>query len=388
VTARVLIAGGGTGGHVFPSLATAAAVRAVRADLQVEFVGTARGLEARLVPEHGWPLHIIEALPLARGLSSQTLRIPLMLARASGAITRLIRDRGVVAALCFGGYVAAPLVLAARRTRVPLVIHEQNAVPGLANRLASRWAAAVALSMDTPQARAGLAVTGGRLVVTGNPVRPGLGGLDRGRLREEALLAFDLDPGRRTLLVFGGSQGAQRINQAVVASAGLWAAPERLQILHATGQSAHDAVAREWETALERDGRLRVRYVGFIDRMDLAYAAADLVLCRAGASSIAELTVMGLPSVLVPYPYAAADHQTANACVLQDAGAAVVIPDGQLNADELVRTVDGLLADPGTLVRMAAAARGAGRPNAADALARVLLSCALQSIQPESEPAP
>ncbi|MGH8933246.1 MAG: undecaprenyldiphospho-muramoylpentapeptide beta-N-acetylglucosaminyltransferase [Egibacteraceae bacterium] len=374
MTRRILIAGGGTGGHVFPSLAAAAAIRAARPDVEVEFVGTARGLEAKLVPEYGWTLHKVEAIPLARRLSPQTLRVPLTLARASGVVGRLIRDREVAAALCFGGYVAVPLALAARRGHIPLVIHEQNGVPGLANRLASRWATAVALSVDTEEVRAGLAVGPDRITVTGNPVRPGLGTIDRDALRAEALALFDLDPARRTLLVFGGSQGAQRINEAVVGSLRHWTDPEGLQILHATGRAAHDLASRQWEEALGGDARLRVRCLGFIDRMELAYAAADLVLCRAGASSIAELTVMGLPSVLVPYPHATADHQTANARALQRAGASVTIPDHALDGDELARTVNGLLVDPGALEVMATAARHLGRPGAADALARVLLS--------------
>ncbi len=375
MTRRVLIAGGGTGGHVFPSLAAAAAIRAARPGIEVEFVGTARGLEAKLVPEQGWTLHKVEAVPLARRLSPRTLRVPLTLARASGVVGRLIRDREVVAALCFGGYVAVPLALAARRAQIPLVIHEQNAVPGLANRLASRWATAAALSVDTEEVRAGLAVAPDRITVTGNPVRPGLGAIERDALRAEALTLFDLDPTRRTLFVFGGSQGAQRINEAAVGSLRHWAEPESLQILHATGRAAHDLVSRQWEDALGEDARLRVRCLGFIDRMELAYAAADLVLCRAGASSIAELTVMGLPSVLVPYPHATADHQTANARALQRAGAAVTIPDHALDGDALARTVNGLLADPGALEVMATAARDLGRPGAADALANVLLSC-------------
>jgi len=368
VTARVMIAGGGTGGHVFPALATASAIREQRPDVEVEFVGTNRGLESRLVPQHGWTLHTVEALPLARRASLSTLRVPLVLARASGQVARLIRERGVVAALCFGGYTAVPLALGARRTGTPLVVHEQNAVPGLANRLAARWAAAVALTVDTPDVRKKLGGGGAEVAVTGNPVRPGL---DVEARRAEAMAAFDLDPDRQTLLVFGGSQGAQRLNDAVLGSATLWSVPERLQIVHAAGRAAHESVAAAWATAT--DGRIEVRCRAFIDRMDLAYAAADLALSRAGASTIAELTVMGLPSVLVPYPHATADHQTANARALAEAGAAVLIPDAELDAARLVAAAEPLLQDPETLGRMAKAAAALGNPDAADALARVVL---------------
>jgi UDP-N-acetylglucosamine--N-acetylmuramyl-(pentapeptide) pyrophosphoryl-undecaprenol N-acetylglucosamine transferase len=373
MTARVLMAGGGTGGHVFPSLHTATALQAARPNLEIEFVGTSRGLEARLVPEHGWTLHKVEALPFARRLSPQTLRLPLVLLRASGVLTRLIRDRNVVAALCFGGYVSMPLALAARRTRIPLVVHEQNAVPGLANRLAARWATTVALSVDTEEARTGLGAGGSTVVVTGNPTCSGFGELDRAALRAQALMAFDLDPGRRTLLVFGGSQGALRINQAIVASVGRWQAPECLQILHATGRASYDMTCAEWDGTRHKNRRLRVQCLSFIDRMDLAYAVADLVLCRAGASSIAELTVMGLPSILVPYPHATADHQTANARALDRAGAARLIPDAQLDADTLVTAAEPLLFDEAARARMAAVAHAMGRADAARALARLVL---------------
>jgi UDP-N-acetylglucosamine--N-acetylmuramyl-(pentapeptide) pyrophosphoryl-undecaprenol N-acetylglucosamine transferase len=350
------------------------ALRAARPDLDVEFVGTRRGLEARLVPEHGWTLHEVEALPFARRLSPQTLRVPLALLRASGSLARLIQDRSVVAALCFGGYVSMPLALAARRTRIPLVVHEQNAVAGLANRVAARWATAVALSVDTEEARRGLGASGSTVVVTGNPARPGLGEGDPAALRAEGLAAFDLDPDRRTLLVFGGSQGALRINQAIVDSAGRWRGPERLQILHSTGRAGYDVTRAGWDAALHQNRRLRVRPLSFIDRMDLAYAVADLVLCRAGASSIAELTVMGLPSILVPYPHATADHQTANARALARMGAARLIPDGRLDADALVAAAEPLLFDEAARAGMATAARGLGRADAADALARLTLS--------------
>lgn len=374
MTARVLIAGGGTGGHVFPSLATAAALRATRPDLEIEFVGTRRGLESRLVPEHGWTLHEVKALPLDRRLSLQTLRVPFTLLGASRQVARLIRKRSVVAALCFGGYVSVPLALAARQTKIPLVVHEQNAIPGLANRLAARWATTVALSVDAEQGRGRFGIRHPQVVVTGNPVRPGLGVLDRSALRADALAAFDLDPDRRTLLVFGGSQGAERINQAIVKSAGGWQDPDRLQILHATGRTAHAAVSAQWDAVVGTGGGPRVRCLGFIDRMDLAYAAADLVLCRAGASSIAELLVLGLPSILVPYPHATADHQTANARTLARAGAATLIPDADLDAETLIAAAQPLLSDLAAAERMAGAARALGRPNAADALARLVVA--------------
>jgi UDP-N-acetylglucosamine--N-acetylmuramyl-(pentapeptide) pyrophosphoryl-undecaprenol N-acetylglucosamine transferase len=375
VSGTILLAGGGTGGHVFPSLAVATALARARPDLGVAFVGTDRGLESRLVPEAGWPLHPVEVLPLARKLSPSAARVAPALARATRRVARLIRDEGVAGAAVFGGYVSLPLALAAWRTGTPYVVHEQNAVPGLANRLAVRRAAAVAATFPSSAARFPRGV---RVEVTGNPVRPGLGDVDRAALRPEALAAFDLDPGRRTLLVFGGSQGARRINQAAVASLGRWRDPGGLQILHATGRTAFAEVERAWVDALAgAPGEVPVvRRVDFVDRMDLAYAAADVVLCRAGASTIAELTVLGLPGVLVPYPHATADHQTVNASDLAATGGAVVVADGALDGAALVAAVEPLLRDPGRRAAMAAAARAFARPDAAERVAALILEAA------------
>ena len=372
----VLLAAGGTGGHVFPGLATAAALQAAEPGLDVVFVGTADRLEARLVPEAGHELHTVPAMAFRKDLS--LLRLPLVLGRAVASVGRLIADRRVVAAVGFGGYTSVPLALAARRHRVPLVVHEQNAVAGRANRLAARGAAAVGVTF----AEAAGAFGSRRTVVTGNPVRPGLlPGADtadlpaaRRALREEAMATFGLDPDRRTLLVFGGSQGALRINRAVVDSIGRWADPGGMQVLHAAGTRTHAEV--EAALADTDPAPLRLELRAFIDRMDLAYAAADLVVCRAGASSIAELTALGLPSVLVPYPHATDDHQTANARALAAAGGAVVIADHDLDAEALVTAAEPLLAADGAGRAMADAATDFGRPQAAHDLAALVLEVA------------
>lgn len=371
----VLLAGGGTGGHVFPSLAVAAALRDARPDLDIGFVGTTRGLESRLVPEAGWPLFEVGVLPLNRRPSLAALRIPSALLRASSAVAGVLRGQGAVGAAVFGGYVSLPLALAAWRTGTPYVVHEQNAIPGLANRIAARRAAAVAVTFPSSVTRLGRRVP---VQVTGNPVRPGLADTGpEGRAAAAAL--FGLDPRRRTLLVFGGSQGAQRINAAVAGSLGRWRAPEDLQILHATGLGRAEQAASDLAAAAGAAGSGNtplVRAVEFIDRMDLAYAAADVVVARSGASTIAELTVLGLPSVLVPYPHATADHQMANACDLTAAGAATVVADADLDGAALVAAAEPLLYDDAVRLEMAAAARRFGRPDAAARVAAMILQAA------------
>jgi UDP-N-acetylglucosamine--N-acetylmuramyl-(pentapeptide) pyrophosphoryl-undecaprenol N-acetylglucosamine transferase len=368
---RILLTGGGTGGHVTPALAAAAALRELRPDVEVEFVGTQRGLESRLVPAAGYRLHTVEARPLQRSLSPKNLAVPFVIARAAQRVRRLIAERGVVTTCVFGGYTSGPLAVAARLARVPLVIHEQNAVPGMANRIAARWATTVAVSVpgvaeQFPKPE--------RVLFTGNPVRADLLSADLRALRAEAATAFGLDPQRRTLLVFGGSLGARRINDAVVGAADRWGTPERLQILHAAGARDHERVAAAW--ASTRSRALLVHCVPFLDRMDLAYALADVVVCRAGASTIAELTACGLPSLLVPYPHAAADEQTANGRALADAAAAVLVADSELDARRLVDEVEPILTDDDRLHAMSAAARELGRPDAAHAVARAILRSA------------
>ncbi len=380
----VLIAAGGTGGHVFPGLATAAALRAARPDLTIEFVGTADRLESTLVPQAGWTLHTVPAMALARKASPAALRIPFVVGGAVRRVRRLIADRDVVAAVGFGGYTSVPLALAARLTRTPLVVHEQNAVPGVANRVAARMAAAVAVSFD----EAADAFGGVRTELTGNPVRPDLLGegedmqAARLGLRTEALQTFGLDPDRRTLLVFGGSQGALRINTAVTGSATAWARPGDLQILHAAGRRTHDDTRAAWVRAgVDPDGDarpdgLKVVCTAFIDRMDLAYAAADVVVCRAGASSIAELTALAIPAVLVPYPHATADHQTANARAVERAGGAVVLADDATDTASLVAAAQPLLTDDDRHATMTRGSAAFGRPDAAADLAALVLELA------------
>ena len=271
-----------------------------------------------------------------------------------------------VVAVAFGGYASVPGAVAAVSLRVPLVIHEQNVIPGLANRVLAPWARRVALSFeDTLQRHPGWRK---KAVVTGNPLlrRPGAGS------GEDPWIFFGLEKGRMTLAVVGGSQGAASLNRAVLEALSLWRERDDLQVVHSVGRDKYQefaACAAKVDT-----GRLLYRPVEFIERMDLLYAVADLVVCRAGASTIAELAAAGRAAVLVPYPHATAAHQDANAAVLERAGAAVVIGDRGLDGKRLVGEVDGMLADPARLEAMGSAARRIGKPDAAARLAEVVLS--------------
>jgi UDP-N-acetylglucosamine--N-acetylmuramyl-(pentapeptide) pyrophosphoryl-undecaprenol N-acetylglucosamine transferase len=363
----VLIAGGGTAGHVFPALA----VGRVLADEGVRpiFVGTEGRLEGRLVPEAGFELRHIDMVPVPRRPSPTLLRLPFALRRAIRRCAAMVDELDAAAAVTFGGYVSFPLAWAASRLGLPLVIHEQNSVPGLANRVAARWADRVAVSFP---GSADAFPYPERVSVTGNPVRPEIRDLDQESHRLSALEAFRLDPERRTLLVFGGSQGAARINRAVVDSYKLWRSPSETQIIHAAGRAHYQQAAAAWEQARSGGPGPLVRCVDFIDSMEDAYAVADVVVCRAGATSIAELTVLGKPAVLVPYPHATADHQRHNALALRQAGAASLVLDEALDRHTLVDATEPLLEDEEKRAQMSASARAFGRPDAAENVARLL----------------
>ncbi|HEY0948679.1 undecaprenyldiphospho-muramoylpentapeptide beta-N-acetylglucosaminyltransferase, partial [Nocardioides sp.] len=314
---RVLLAGGGTAGHTSPLLATADALRRLEPDVEITCLGTPRGLENKVVPEAGYPLELIPPVPLPRRPGADLAKVPARL-RAAVRETRAVLDRvrpDVVVG--YGGYVSMPLYLAVRKGQVPLVIHEQNTVPGLANRAGARFAQRVLVSFpDTPLRNA---------EYVGLPIRPMISGLDRAALRAEARAFFGLDPDRPTLLVTGGSQGARRLNQAVSGAAGALAAAG-VQVLHAEGKHGGADPARP------ESGTVPYVVVEYIDRMDLAFAAADLVVCRAGANSVTEAAAVGLPAVFVPLPIGNGE-QTLNAKPVVEAGGALLVDDAELTTD-------------------------------------------------------
>jgi UDP-N-acetylglucosamine--N-acetylmuramyl-(pentapeptide) pyrophosphoryl-undecaprenol N-acetylglucosamine transferase len=351
---RVLLAGGGTAGHTSPLLATADALRRLDPSVEVTCLGTPRGLENRVVPEAGYPLELIPPVPLPRRPNADLLRVP---GRLSGAVreTLAVLDRvrpDVVVG--YGGYVSVPAYLAARRRRLPLVVHEQNALPGLANKVGARLAGRVAVSFpDTPLRNA---------EYVGLPIRRMISHLDRAATRDEARAFFGLDPERPTLLVTGGSQGARRLNQAVSGAARALA-DAGVQVLHVVGPNG--------EAAPERNG---VPYVvlSFVDRMDLAYAAADLVVCRGGASSVTEAAAVGLPAVFVPLPIGNGE-QDHNARPVVDAGGGLLVADGALTSEWVAATVPALATDAGRLARMGAAAAALIPRDADEKLGRIVL---------------
>jgi UDP-N-acetylglucosamine--N-acetylmuramyl-(pentapeptide) pyrophosphoryl-undecaprenol N-acetylglucosamine transferase len=340
--ASVVLAGGGSTGHVAPLLALADCLRRRDPRTHVVALGTAEGLEARLVPEAGYPFEVVPRVPLPRRPGADLGRLPWRLRSAVAAASRAMEEAQAQVVVGFGGYVSTPAYLAARRLGLPIVVHEQNARPGLANRLGARFTPYVAVTFPGTELR------GAR--VLGMPLRRRISTLDRAALRDEARAAFGLDPDLTTLLVFGGSLGAQRLNvtfgkaREAVGAAGV-------QVLHVTGRGK----TVDGLDAAGSPGGPPYVAVEYVDRMDLAYSAADAVVCRAGAGTVCELTTVGLPAAYVPLPIGNGE-QRLNAEPVVEAGGGLLVDDGQCTPDWVRDTLLPLITDPGELAAMGKAA--------------------------------
>ncbi len=355
----ILIAGGGTGGHLYPGIAIAREVMKRVPDATVTFVGTAAGIEARVIPREGFPLELIRSAGLkGKSLASIARGMGLLPASAIDAAQVISRRRPRVV-IGVGGYSSGPVVALAAMRGIPTMLMEQNAVPGLTNRLLASLVSAAAVTYNES-----MSFFGRKAFVSGNPVRP--------EFFEEAYEQPSSPPGAVRVLVFGGSQGAHAINVAMVEAAPRLAAlPGRLAITHQTG---------ERDLELVRDGYrragLEARVEPFLFTMDREIAGADLIVSRAGATTIAELTAAGKPAVLIPLPTAADDHQRKNAEVLARAGAAEVLDQRSLTGDRLAERILTLAADRDRRDAMGRAARTLARPDAARAIADRVLALA------------
>lgn len=361
----VVLAGGGTAGHIEPALAVADALREIDPGVRITALGTARGLETTLVPQRGYPLELIPPVPLPRKLTGELLRLPRKVAQSVRQTRRVLDEVEADVVVGFGGYVSLPAYLAAgkgglrRRRAVPVVVHEANASAGIANKVGARRAARVLTAFPDS------GLKGGQVV--GIPVRSSITGLDRGALRAQAREHFGLDPTAPTLLVFGGSQGARSLNEAVAGAAGELAAAG-IGVLHAHGPKNTVDVA---QTA----GAPPYVAVPYLSRMDLAYAAADLVVCRSGAMTVAEVSAVGLPAVYVPLPHGNGEQEL-NARPVVAAGGGFIVADADLTPQVVVDTVIPLLKDPQRLAAMSACAADAGHRGAAAQVAKIVYEVA------------
>ncbi len=358
---RLLVAGGGTGGHLFPGIALGEEVKTRHPRNDVLFVGSARGIEAREVPRAGYPLEIIDVGPIKRmglfGMLKGVFRVP----RALGQSMRILRrfDPDVVVGV--GGYSSGPVVMAAWMMRIPTAVQEQNALPGFTNRTLGKFVDAVFTAF--PEAQASFPRR--KTYLLGNPIR---------RAFLDNYLHTKAATDRLSIFVTGGSQGAHALNLKVAEAMELLAPTlgPRLALVHQTGVKDQPEISARYQK-LAAHGLL-AEAVAFIDDMPRAYAGADLLVCRAGATTIAELTVCKKPAILVPFPFAADDHQTVNARSMVQAGAALLIPESELSAEKLAAELRALETDRTRLLRMARASGVLGRPEAAREIADVCVS--------------
>ncbi|HEX9579226.1 MAG TPA: undecaprenyldiphospho-muramoylpentapeptide beta-N-acetylglucosaminyltransferase [Myxococcales bacterium] len=358
---RLLVAGGGTGGHLFPGLALGEEVKTRHPRNDVLFVGSAKGIEAREVPKAGYPLQLIDVGPLKRvgvfGFFKGMFRLPRALLQSMKILRKF--DPDVVVGV--GGFSSGPVVLAAWMMRIPTAVQEQNALPGFTNRALGRIADAVFIAFD--EARAGFPP--GRTHLLGNPIR---------RAFLDNYLHTKAPGAQLSILVTGGSQGAHVLNLRVAEAMEILAPQigERIKLVHQTGVKDRDEITARYEKL--RASGLQAEAVAFIDDMAVAYAGADLLVCRAGATTIAELTVCKKPAILVPYPFATDDHQTVNARALVQAGAALLLAEKDLTGESLAGEIRALEADRDRLRKMSRASGLLGRPEAAREIADVCVS--------------
>ncbi|MCT9091442.1 UDP-N-acetylglucosamine--N-acetylmuramyl-(pentapeptide) pyrophosphoryl-undecaprenol N-acetylglucosamine transferase [Streptomyces sp. ASQP_92] len=363
----VVIGAGGTGGHIYPGLALAEALRRAVPDAVISFVGTTRGLEGELIPGAGYRLHTVDMIPFDPSLGAKRYLLPAALLKSGAQCRSILKAQGAQVAVGMGGYPSAPVIVGAKMAGLPSLIHESNAVPGRANQFAARLTPHIAVAFDRSRAH----LSGGEnAVTTGMPIAASLASLDRTALRTEARRVLGVPPGARLVLVNGGSLGAARLTAAAIGLAERWRERTDVHLLIKTGS------VQLADTQCQLSGLPGARAVPYLDRMDLAYAAADLVVCRAGSATVAELAATGVPAVLVPYPHAPGDHQTHNARVLSDAGAGLLVPDAETTAFRLAGLIEPLLADPARLAAMSGAADPGDHARAAELLAARVLALA------------
>ncbi len=367
---KIVIGGGGTAGHVYPGLALARALRELSDDVDILYIGSRQGVEAQIVPREGYRFLGLNVKGLRRRLSPQAAQVFLLAGKSSLEARKIIKRFGADVVVGLGGYVSLPVGGAAYTLGIPLVVHEQNSIPGLANRVLGKVAAMAAVAFRSAEEF----FPRNKATLTGNPIRPEI----TDAKREEALEEFGLDGKRKTVLVFGGSRGARHLNQAFVEAYNLLRDNSRLQIIHLTGPGELEDVESAMSLLRSADDSLSYQAHGYCDDMGQAYAASDLAVCRAGAMTIAEITARGLPSLLVPYPYATANHQEKNAEELVKLGAARMVLDRELTGEILAGQISELSGDQALLDSMGEKACLYGKPDAAKRLAELVMGVAGQ----------
>ncbi len=366
---RIIVSGGGTGGHIYPAITLIKNIAEQVPEAEFLYVGTEAGLEADIIPKENIPFQAVAIRGFERRLSLKNIKTLTMAAASIFSARRIIRKFCPDVVVGTGGYVCGPVLLAASLMGIPTLIQEQNVIPGITNKLLAHFVTKVAVGCR----EAAPYFPAGKVVYTGNPIRQEVLTADR----REALERFALDSEKQTVLISGGSRGARSINNACAGMYRFFAGRPDVQFLHVTGQQEYKAVLEKIAQAgVDLQAVTNIRVEPYLYDMPSALAIADLAVFRAGATGLAELTAKGIASILVPYPYAAENHQEHNARALEQAGAAVMILNRELTAQKLQSTVEELLGSKEKLIAMAAASRRAGKPQAAADIAAMIVKLA------------
>ncbi len=364
---RVVLTGGGTGGHIYPAIAIGRDLQKKLPGVEIMYIGTSKGLEADIVPKEGLSFRTIEVESLPRTISLKTLRTGYKLFQGFWGAGKLLRQFRPQLVIGTGGYVCGPVVLTAALMGIPAVIHEQNALPGITNKMLARFVKVVLATF--PESKKYFPDTA-TVEVTGLPIRPGIISVSR----EQGARAFGLDSTKFTILVTGGSRGARSINMAMVDVLGRLVKRQDIQIIMATGTATYEEfLTKVREKGLDLTGVHNIIIKPYLYQMEEALAAADLCICRAGAAFLSELLAKGKPSILIPYPFAAENHQEYNARAVAQKGAAVAILDKELTGEKLWGELERLLASPPDLQGMAQAAKEMGKPEALANITSVIM---------------
>ena len=366
---NIIVSGGGTGGHIYPAITIIRTIQQRVPDARFLYVGTRRGLEADIIPKEGLPFTTVDIQGFERHLTPENLlragRAMIGVAKAA----RIVRSFHPDVAVGTGGYVCGPILLAASLMHIPTLIQEQTVVPGITNKLLSRFVTRIAAGTKEAMRH----FPQDKVVFTGNPIRSEV----LSAQREDGAAVFGLDPAKLTVLVSGGSRGARAINRAMIGVLSHAAHHPEVQFLHVTGKNEYeDVLARLAKAGVELAKCPHILVKPYLYNMPQAMAAADLAVFRAGATGLAELTARGIPSVLIPYPYAAENHQEHNARALEEAGAARMILNKDLTSETLSAVLTELLSEPQKLRDMAVASKQLGRPQAAADIADLVLDLA------------
>lgn len=370
---KVVVAGGGTGGHIYPAIGIAQALQRMDSTVDIVFIGGADRLESTLVPQHDFRFLPISVAGFPRRLTFQWFPVIWKVLRGLTQSLRYLKALKPDVVIGTGGYVSGPVLLAALLRKIPIAIQEQNASAGLTNGILARWAKAVYLAMESTREGSTFRRTK-HVEVTGNPIRPAITAFPK---REATYQKFGLSPDRKTIFVMGGSQGARAINEAVVAALPhLVEFAEQIQIVHQTGAVEVEAVQTEYEKVLAPHQEFRHCVRPFFDAVEEVYSIADIMVCRAGGMTVAEVTACGIPAIFIPLPSQTGNDQVRNAHSVAEKGAAVVLEQGKFTVDMLVETLTNILLNRSTHEQMVTASRALGKPHASDDIAKSILSYA------------